>query len=120
MVIPQGTVAGIDGRWRGRVAGRDLIVLNYQWIMGRHVDAPFTLRHGYFVEVDGEPGVRAQFQVLPPADWSEPSYMGLGMIMTAMPAVNAIPAVVAAPPGIATHRTLPLVTGRGPTTPGGR
>ena len=39
--------------------------------------------------------------------------MGLGMIMTAMPAVNAIPAVVAAAPGIATHATLPLVTARG-------
>jgi hypothetical protein len=113
MTIPEGTVAGIDGRWRGRVAGRDLIVLNYQWIMGAHVDAPFTLRHGYFVEVDGEPGVRAQFQILPPPDWSEPGYMGLGMIMTAMPAVNAIPAVVAAPPGIATHLTLPLVTASG-------
>lgn len=113
MVIPEGTVAGIDGRWRGRVGGRDLIVLNYQWTMGRHVDAPFKLRHGYFVEIDGEPGVRAQFQILPPPDWSEPGYMGLGMIMTAMPAVNAIPAVVAAPPGIATHLTLPLVTARG-------
>jgi hypothetical protein len=33
--------------------------------------------------------------------------------MTAMPAVNAIPAVVAAPPGIATHATLPLVCARG-------
>jgi 2,4-diaminopentanoate dehydrogenase len=113
MVIPEGTVAGIDGRWRGRVGGRDVIVLNYQWIMGTHVDAPFKLRHGYFVEVDGEPGVRSQFQILPPPDWSEPGYMGLGMIMTAMPAVNAIPAVVAAPPGIATHLTLPLVTAQG-------
>jgi hypothetical protein len=117
MVIPEGTVAGIDGRWRGRAGGRDVIVLNYQWTMGTHVDAPFTLRHGYFVEIDGEPGVRAQFQILPPSDWSEPGYMGLGMIMTAMPAVNAIPAVVAAPPGIATHLTLPLVTARGYVQP---
>ncbi|HZP27611.1 MAG TPA: hypothetical protein VFC99_01555 [Acidimicrobiia bacterium] len=77
------------------------------------LDAPITLRHGYFVEVDGEPTVRAQLQIFPPRDWSEPGYMGLGMIMTAMPAVNAIPAVVAAPPGIATHATLPLVTARG-------
>ncbi len=113
MVIPEGTVAGIDGRWRGRTGGRDVIVLNYQWTMGDHVDAPFTLRHGYFVEIDGEPTVRAQFRIFPPPDWSEPGYMGLGMIMTAMPAVNAIPAVVAAPPGIATHATLPLVTARG-------
>jgi hypothetical protein len=113
MVIPEGTVAGIDGRWRGRVGNRDLIVLNYQWIMGRHVEAPFTVRHGYFVEIDGEPGVRAQLQIVPPRGWNEPDYIGLGMIMTAMPAVNAIPAVVAASPGIATHLTLPLVTARG-------
>jgi hypothetical protein len=117
MVIPEGTVAGIDGRWRGRAGGRDLIVLRFQWIMGRHVDAPFTIRHGYFVEIDGEPTVRSQFQILPPRDWSEPGYMGLGMIMTAMPSVNAIPAVVAAPPGIATHATLPLVTARGRVSP---
>jgi len=113
MVIPEGTVAGIDGRWRGRADGRDLIVLHFQWIMGRHVEPGFTIRHGYFVEVDGEPTVRSQLQILPPRDWSEPGYMGLGMIMTAMPSVNAIPAVVAAPPGIATHQTLPLVTARG-------
>ena len=94
-----------------------MIVLRFQWIMGRHVDAPFTPRHGYFVEIDGEPSVRSQFQILPPPDWDEPGYMGLGMIMTAMPAVNAIPAVVAAPPGIATHATLPLVTARGLVRP---
>jgi 4-hydroxy-tetrahydrodipicolinate reductase len=113
MTIPKGTVAAIDGRWRGRVAGRDLVVLRFQWIMGRHVEAPFELRHGYFVEIDGEPSVRSQFQILPPRNWREPGYMGLGMIMTAMPAVNAIPAVVAAEPGIATLATLPLVTARG-------
>jgi hypothetical protein len=39
--------------------------------------------------------------------------MVLGMIMTAMPAVNAIPYVVAAPPGIATYNDLPLVLPRG-------
>jgi 4-hydroxy-tetrahydrodipicolinate reductase len=113
MVIPEGTVAGIDGRWRGRVGDRDVIILNYQWTMGDHLDAPFELRHGYFVEVDGEPTIRSEFRIFPPRDWSEPGYMGLGMIMTAMPAVNAIPAVVAAPPGIATHATLPLVTAKG-------
>ncbi len=114
MTIPRGTVAAIDGRWRGRVRGRDLIVLRYQWIMGKHVEPPFKLRHGYFVEIDGVPNVRSQFQIFPPRDWQEKSFMGLGMIMTAMPAVNAIPAVVAAAPGIATHATLPLVAARAP------
>ena len=38
--------------------------------------------------------------------------MAIGMLFTAMPAVNAIPHVVAAPPGIATYATLPLMGGR--------
>jgi hypothetical protein len=33
--------------------------------------------------------------------------------MTAMPAINAIPLVVAAPPGIATYADLPLPLPRG-------
>jgi 4-hydroxy-tetrahydrodipicolinate reductase len=110
MTIPEGGVAAIDGRWRGRFGGRDLIVLNFQWMKGRHVTPPFKLRHGYHVEIEGEPNVHSQLMIFPGKDWSEPGYMGLGMIMTAMPAVNAIPAVVAAPPGIATHATLGLVT----------
>jgi len=39
--------------------------------------------------------------------------MVLGMIMTAMPAINAIPAVVAAAPGIATYNDLILTAPRG-------
>jgi 4-hydroxy-tetrahydrodipicolinate reductase len=38
--------------------------------------------------------------------------MGLGMIYTAMPVTNAVPAVVAAAPGIVTLKDLPPVTGR--------
>jgi 4-hydroxy-tetrahydrodipicolinate reductase len=113
MRIAEGSVSSIDGRWRGRAFGRDVVVAHFQWLKGAREDAPFTIRHGYYVEVDGEPSVRSQFQIRPGRGWSEPDYMGLGMIMTAMPAVNAIPAVVAAPPGIATHATLPLVCARG-------
>ncbi len=49
---------------------------------------------------------------LPPKDWTEPGFMGLGMIYTAMPVTNAVPAVVAAPPGIVTLADLPPITGR--------
>ena len=41
-----------------------------------------------------------------PASWAS------GMIYTAMPVTNAVPAVVAAPPGIVTLADLPPVTGR--------
>ena len=53
---------------------------------------------------------------LPPPDFEATTFaefMVLGMIMTAMPAVNSIPYVVAAPPGIVTYTDLPLILPRG-------
>lgn len=113
MEIPEGTVAGVSAAWFGTVGDRRLVECRVQWKMGQHMEPDWRLRHGYFVEIDGEPRVRSQLQILPPADWSEPDFMGLGMIMTAMPAVNAIPAVCAADPGIITYRGLPLITATG-------
>ncbi len=117
MTIPVGTVAGISGTWFGATATRHVIECSYRWKMGWAMEPDWPLRHGYFVEIDGEPKVRSRFQILPPDDWSEPDYMGLGMIMTAMPAVQAIPAVCAAAPGIARYTDLPLITATGYVTP---
>lgn len=53
---------------------------------------------------------------LPPPDFEATTleeFMVLGHIMTAMPAINAIPAVVAAAPGIVTYNDLQLVLPRG-------
>ena len=111
MTIPKGTVAGVHACRFGTVNGRRVIELRVQWKMGQHMEPDWPLRHGYFVDVEGEPRVRTQLQIFPPDGWDEPDFMGLGMIMTAMPAVNAIPAVCAAPPGIVTYRDLPLVSG---------
>jgi 4-hydroxy-tetrahydrodipicolinate reductase len=80
--------------------------------MGSYVDPPFKLAHGHVIKIDGRPSANIRIRVLPPADWDEPGYMGAGMIYTAMPAVNAVPLVVAAPPGIAALKDLPLITGR--------
>ena len=57
------------------------------------------------------PSVRTKLEVFPPADFvanSFSDYMVLGMVMTAMPAMNAIEAVCAAEPGIVTYLDLPL------------
>jgi 4-hydroxy-tetrahydrodipicolinate reductase len=113
MTIPEGTVAGVSACRYGVAGGRRVIELRVQWKMGQHMEPDWPLRHGYFVDVEGEPRVRTQLQIFPPDDWAEPDFMGLGMIMTAMPAVNAIPAVCAAAPGIVTYRELPLVSGAG-------
>jgi hypothetical protein len=117
MTIPAGTVAGISGTWFGATGDRRVVECCYQWKMGWAMEPDWPLRHGYFVEIDGRPKVRSRFQILPPDDWDEPDYMGLGMIMTALPAVNAIPAVCAARPGIVSYQDLPLVTANGYVTP---
>jgi uncharacterized membrane protein YvlD (DUF360 family) len=68
------------------------------------------------IQIDGLPTVRVKVDYLPPPDFEATTFadfMVLGMIMTAMPAINAIPLVVDAPPGIKTYVDLPLPLPRG-------
>lgn len=112
MEIPEGTVAGVMGYHRGWVGDRNVVSVGFNWTMGHHVVPPKPLQHGHVIQVFGTPNMRTVVQCLPPRDWPEEGYMGLGMIYTAMPVTNAVPAVVAAPPGIVTLADLPPVTGR--------
>jgi hypothetical protein len=59
-----------------------------------------------------------QVGFLPPPDFVEQAktmadFMVLGHVIAAMPAIHAIPAVVAASPGIATYTDLQLTLPRG-------
>ncbi len=112
MTIPEGTVAGVMGYHRGWVGDRNVVNVGFNWTMGDHVIPPKPLAHGHVIQVFGVPNMRTVLHCLPPEGWTEPGFMGLGMIYTALPVTNAIPYVVAAPPGIATLADLPPVTGR--------
>lgn len=112
MEIPEGTVGGVMGYHRGWVGERNVVSVGFNWTMGDHVVPPKPLAHGHVVQVFGVPNMRTVISCLPPRDWAEEGFMGLGMIYTAMPVVNALPLVVAAPPGIVTLADLPPVTGR--------
>ena len=64
----------------------------------------------------GLPTIRSTLQFLPPPDFTVKQlsdFMVIGHIMTAMPAVNAIPRVVAAPPGIVTYADVGVPLPRG-------
>ena len=85
------------------------------------LDPDWVIEEGHVIQVDGRPTVRVRLEYLPPPDFEATTFadfMVLGMIMTAMPAIDAIPAVCAAAPGIVTYLDLPLITARGfvPTT----
>lgn len=109
--IEPGCVAGIGASWQGIRGGAPVIELNVRWRKGRTLDPDWPIEHGYLIEVRGQPCVRTKLEVSPPADFKARSFedfMVLGMIMTALPAVDAIARVCAAPPGIVTYTDLPL------------
>ncbi|MFN8036557.1 MAG: dihydrodipicolinate reductase [Acidimicrobiia bacterium] len=111
MQIAKGTVCGINGRWQGIVAGEPVIEFGLLWRLGNAMDPDWEIVEGHVVEVRGVPNVRLRFQFEYPSDFDD---FGAH---TANPAVNAIPAVVAAPPGLVTADELPLVTAGSVRTP---
>jgi len=118
--IAKGCVAGIAASWQGRVGDRTVVELNVRWKKAPVLEPDWAIADGWVVEVAGRPTVRTTVQFLPPADFAATSladFMVLGHIMTAMPAVNAIPGVVAAPPGIRSVADLPLPVPRGLVRP---
>jgi hypothetical protein len=114
--IPAGHVAGVAASWQGRVGGRTVVEANVRWKKGQALDPDWAIEEGHVITVEGMPTVRVRLEYLPPPDFQATTFqelMVLGMVMTAMPAVNAIPHVVAARPGIVTYNDLPLPLPRG-------
>jgi hypothetical protein len=115
-LIPAGCVAGVAASWQGRKEGKTIVDLRVRWRKGRTLEPDWQIEHGYVVEVQGMPTVRTKLEVFPPKDFVAKSftdYMVLGMVMTSLPAVNAIPAVCNAKAGIVTYNDLPLIASRG-------
>ncbi|ADP82085.1 NAD(P)H-dependent amine dehydrogenase family protein [Pseudofrankia inefficax] len=104
MDIPKGAVCGLNGTWEGIVAGRPLIAVGLLWRLGQAMEPDWEINEGYQIEVRGIPNVRLRYELDYPSNALDKD------ANTANPAVNAIPAVVAARPGIVTMADLPLVT----------
>ena len=116
--IKAGCVAGVFASWQGRVGGKTVVDLNVRWRKGQTLDPDWKVEGDpWKITIDGLPTVTMQVGFLPPPDFVENAktiedFMGLGHIITAMPPIHAIPAVVAAPPGIATYNDLQLTLPR--------
>ncbi len=114
--ISAGHVAGIDARWEGIVAGRAVVELHQRWVMSPHIEPAWRVEHGYVVEVDGDPKVRIKMDLWPAHDdlgaMTTADFHAIGMTITGVPVVNAIPAACAAAPGIRTYADLPVITSK--------
>jgi hypothetical protein len=117
--IKAGCVAGVFASWQGRVGGKTVVDLNVRWRKGLTLDPDWKVEGDpWKITIDGLPTVTMQVGFLPPPDFIENAktmedFMGLGHIITAMPPIHAIPAVVAAAPGIVTYNDLQLTLPRG-------
>jgi hypothetical protein len=114
--IPAGCVAGVAANWHGKVGGKTIVEMRVRWKKGTTLEPDWPIDFGYRIEVDGRPTIHTKLDILPPPDFTGTTFedfMALGMILTAMPAVNAIRTAVDAPPGIVTYTDGPLPLPRG-------
>lgn len=115
--IPAGGVAGVFVSWKGIVSGKTVVELTLRWRKGQTLEPDWQIdQDGWVLQIDGRPTVRNVVSFAPPPDFGATTleeFMVLGHIMTAMPVINAIPAVVNAAPGIVTYADLPLTLPRG-------
>ena len=115
-VLDAGTVAAQRMTWQGTVGGEPVVTVRVNWLMGTdHLDPAWTFGpegERFEVAFDAVPPLAASFHGLHPASLDDDLDRNPGIIATAMHAVNSIPAVVAAEPGIRTYLDLPMMPGR--------
>jgi len=110
--VEPGTTAGLRFEVQGIARGRPVVVVEH--VTRLHDDVapqwPEQVGQGaYRVVVEGEPTITCTVQFV----GSDGDHNTGGLIVTATKLLNAIPAVVAAPPGLLSALDLPLVTGTG-------
>ena len=111
--IAKGTAAALRFEVIGLVDGAPAIVLEHVTRLREDLcpQWPQPAQEGgsYRIEITGEPSYAVDVCLGSPNG----DHNHAGLVATAMRVVNAIPAVVAAAPGIRTTLDLPLVTGKG-------
>nr|WP_276515254.1 hypothetical protein [Actinomadura coerulea] len=110
--IGKGTAAALRFEVRGMRGGEAVVVLEHVTRLRDDLapDWPQPAGAGcYRVEVRGEPNYTVDLRLL----GTDGDHNTAGLKATAMRLVNAVPAVVKAPPGLRTALDLPLTPGRG-------
>ncbi|MFT3899108.1 MAG: diacylglycerol kinase [Gordonia sp. (in: high G+C Gram-positive bacteria)] len=111
--IPKGTRGALHFQVVGQVNGVDRVILEHY--TRNHPDQcpewpkPTNGDGCYRIDITGDPVMNVEFG----HHGEDGDHNVSGMVVTAMRLINAVPAVVAAEPGLITALDLPLVTGAG-------
>ncbi len=119
--IEPGTVGCRRFEWRGIVGGKEAIILSTYWKTTMDIEPAWDVESGRQVEwtvtVEGTPSVQCKVGICASFDPADPNYNKQGeeaaVQGTAVHAVNAIPYVCEAAPGIKTFLDLPMMGSRG-------
>ena len=109
--LPAGSVGAAAFRYVGTVAGTPRVELHLEWQMTPQTEPHWDVQGCYITKIQGDPCIYSKHMILPRqgTDFaSVEAFAAIGMTVTGMPALNAIRAVVDAPPGIVTSADLPL------------
>jgi 4-hydroxy-tetrahydrodipicolinate reductase len=109
--LPAGSLGGAAFQYLGKVAGTPRVELHLEWQMTPHTDPHWDIKGCYITKIQGDPCIYSKHMILPKpgTDFSSvEAFAAIGMAVTGMPALNAIRAVVDAPPGVVTSADLPL------------
>lgn len=110
--IERGTIAGMRFEIAAMVDGQNLISVRHVTRARRDLAPDWPRPHGddaYRIVIEGDPRLECEVEFTN----AQGDNLAGGFGITAMRAINAIPAVVAAPPGVVSVFDLPVITGRG-------
>jgi 4-hydroxy-tetrahydrodipicolinate reductase len=109
--VKAGTMAGLRFEVAGVVGGEERIVVEHVTRVHDDVAPEWPKGHGqgyYRIEVTGSPSINVDLELV----GEDGDHNTGGVLATAMRIVNAIPDVVAAPPGMLSTLDLPITPGR--------
>ena len=103
--MDKGTNAAIRAGWNGKASGRTVLQFKLTWYLTKLLNEGWEFSDDqYQLIIKGEPEVNTRIRFIPPKHWGHHEWD----TMTAMPAVNAVLNVNAAPPGVLTLKDVGL------------
>src|ERR1700759_1168057 len=109
--LPKGSLGGNYIKYQGIVDGVPRVETHLEWQMTPHTDPSWNIKGCYITQIAGDPCVYNKPMIFPKpgVDLSNPeNFASIGMTVTGLPALNAIPSVVGARPGLINSPALPL------------